>query len=208
MDLTLYSKYQEALFSKIDCIIDIGVSTGSFIYDSIAYFQDTTRVIGIDPLDYVEFKRWEKIEFHKIGIGLSCDVVDFYQSIDNVGSSTMVTEGIKTRIIQRRMDCFLKTEEIQGNLFVKLDTQGTEIDCLASFGEDIVRVRAIQIETWMKPYGNSGRYFDETIGLIDSLGFYVAEIFEPVYRSKDNMLGQVDLLCINKGESSYRDLDW
>ena len=208
MDLSVFSKYVDPMFLEIDSIIDIGVSDGQFLHNSVNYFPNVLRRIGIDPVDYPEYERWKAIEYHSFAVGPTCGLVDFYETIDRVGSSVFEASGKKRIVKQMRRDCFLKNEFELVKMFVKLDTQGTEIECLKSFGLKLGQVRAVQIESWMKPYGGFGRYFEDTISEIGKLGFFVVEIFDALNRPKDGRLGQVDLLCLNKQDKTFTDLDW
>lgn len=210
MNLNIYKNYKESVLDQIEIIVDIGVSDGAFIHQSAKYFNSNVRRIGIDPIIYDDFPRWEAIDYHEFAVGSTCGVVDFYESANKVESSKFEIKGKRRRVQQRRMECYLTEQQIpiSAKIFVKIDTQGADIECLESFGKYLPFIKGLQIEAWMKPYGGTGKYFADTIRAIDELGFYVAEFLDPLNRAKDSRLGQIDLFCLNKIDSTYFDLDW
>ena len=208
MNLASYESYKSSVLEEIDTIVDIGVSNGVFLNSSAQFFKNVKRRIGIDPIPYLDSKRWDLVEYFDFAVGEKCGQVDFYKAKDSVGSSLNPVEGDRCSVVSHRMDCFIESNDVSGNLFVKLDTQGSEIECLNSFGIYLERVSAFQIECSMKSFGGFGLNFADTIRKIDELGFYVSEIFDHLIRPKDGQLGQVDLLCLNKNRIEYQDLDW
>ena len=209
MDLSLYELYKTEILSKVTLVLDIGVSDGVFLNRSAKYFSGNPRRIGIDPVTYKDFDRWSAIEFYEFAVSSKCGEVGYFVSEDKVGSSINNTFGNK-RVPSKRIDCFFEEIQIQRfeNIFVKLDTQGSEIDCLKSLGPYLEDVSAIHVESWLKPFGGAGKYFANTIQELDELGFFVCEIIDPLRRLKDSKLGQIDLLCLRKNSKLYYDLEW
>jgi len=209
MDLSVYELYKSEVLNKVSLILDIGVSDGVFLIQSEKYFGGNPRRIGIDPIIYGEYERWNAIEFYEFAVSTDCGMVDYFVTDDKVGSSISSTYG-NVRVPAKRIDCFFGEIQVgrYENIFVKLDTQGTEISCLESLGAYLDDVSAIHIESWLKPFGGAGKYFADTIKELDGLGFFVVEIIDPLRRHKDSKLGQIDLLCLRKNNPLFFDLDW
>ena len=209
MDLSVYKLYKSEILSKISLVLDIGVSDGVFLNRSAEYFSGGPRRIGIDPIIYADFERWDAIEFYEFAVSSKCGEVSYFISEDKVGSSINSTYG-NIKVPSKRIECFFAEIQVQRfeNIFVKLDTQGSEIECLESLGPYLEDVSAIHIESWLKPFGGAGKYFAKTIQELDDLGFFVCEIIDPLRRVKDSKLGQVDLLCVRKNSELYYDLEW
>ena len=209
MDLSVYELYEVEILSEISLVLDIGVSDGVFLNRSAKHFSGNPRRIGVDPIIYNDFEKWESVEFYEFAVSSKCGEVNYFVSEDKVGSSINSSYGNKM-VPSKRIDCFFEEIQVQRfeNIFVKLDTQGSEIDCLKSLGPYLEDVSAIHVESWLKPFGGAGKYFANTIQELDELGFFVCEIIDPLRRLKDSKLGQIDLLCLRKNSKLYYDLDW
>jgi hypothetical protein len=59
MDLSVYELYEVEILSKISLVLDIGVSDGVFLNRSAKHFSGNPRRIGVDPIIYNDFERWE-----------------------------------------------------------------------------------------------------------------------------------------------------
>jgi hypothetical protein len=209
LDLNIYEPYKKEILSSVTTVIDIGVSDGVFLNRSAKYFPDGIRRIGIDPIVYSDYPRWKEVEYYHFAVTNKCGITDFYETEDKVGSS-INNFASNSSVDSKRMECFLTELNLvqNENFFVKLDTQGSEFECLWSFGELLGSVIGIQIEVWLKPFGGVGQYFSTAIAELDRLGFYVCEIFDPVLRPTAKKLGQVDLFCLRKSHVSFLELEW
>jgi hypothetical protein len=199
--------YQE-LLSNVNVLVDIGVSDGRFIDQTKPLFPSVERVIGIDPIE--EYQRVCDFEYVEALIGEKCKEVEFSISADLFTSSKLYP-GVRSKSLnQRRMDCLLDSLEIDNELvlFVKIDTQGSDLECLSSFGRYLEAISLVIVEVQMKPFAIGMDYFSESISKISALGFEVCEFLNPINRARDSTLGQIDLLLAPRDSRIMRDLKW
>ena len=107
MNIENIVRYKKEL-ATITNLIDIGCSDGAFSYKLVSYFENFERIVGIDPIDYPEFPKWEKMEFYKNAVGPECKQIDFFKSDFIQESSISLGKGELMKIPQKRMDCFLE----------------------------------------------------------------------------------------------------
>lgn len=200
--------YAEIALQEVSVLIDIGVSDGRFVLSSRNLFPRLSRVVGIDPID--EYPRTTEFEYVKGVIGTKCQSIDFSISEDLFTSSKLYQGVRSSEVNQYRMECLLERLGVKSNqcIFVKIDTQGTDIECLSSFGKYLGSISMAILEVQMKPFASGMKYFSESVNEISKLGFEVCDFSNPVNRSFDSTLGQIDLFIAPKGSELVKNIKW
>ena len=200
--------YQDKNFEDISVLIDIGVSDGRFIQASHELFPTISRVIGVDPID--EYSHLTEFEYIKALIGSKCNEVPFSVSEDLFTSSKLYGDERTINAKQMRMDCLLDELNIDKNqsFFVKIDTQGSDLECLQSFGTYIKCIKMALVEIQMRPYSEGMHFFSQSVLEISRMGFEVIEVLNPLFRNFDGSLGQLDLLIVPKSSKILESTKW
>lgn len=207
LDSKLKNTYQSVI-DEITVIVDVGVSDGRFIANFRNIFPKCKRFIGIDPLDL--YDKVTDFEFVKGLIGRECSEVDFNVAADLFTSSKLYLGESRIISQQYRLDCLLEGLSVSKSekIFLKLDTQGMDIECLESAIGYLDCVTLALIEVQMRPYSEGMLYFSESISRLKELNFEVCEILNPINRSLDDSLGQIDLLIAPKNSSIFESSSW
>ena len=99
----------------------------------------------------------------------------------------------------RRLDSALgalEDERIHGNLYLKLDTQGFDLEVVRGAPATLSRVRALQTEISMQPlYVNAPSYHD-ALEELTQRGFAVTGMF-PVVRDRSMRVVEFDCVMVN-----------
>lgn len=101
-------------------------------------------------------------------------------------------EGL-TEVPATSIDHEAKSLSLKGPFAVKLDTHGTEVDILDGARETLKETALICIETYAF-FGQ--KRFPEMLLHLQSLGFRVADIAEPLFRPSDAALWQLDFYLL------------
>jgi hypothetical protein len=201
------SIYSDAILRNIQVVIDIGVSDGRFISATRELFP-LARLICKDQID--DYQNITDFEYENGLIGNKCEVSSFSVASD-LFTSSQLYPGIRSIQAQQfRMECLLRDMGIAigSEIFVKIDSQGMDLICLRSFGEYLPYITLAIIEIQMKPYTPGMKYFTDSIAEISELGFEVCEFLNPINRSLDSSLGQIDLLIAPKTSKMMEDIRW
>jgi FkbM family methyltransferase len=199
---------------KIDCVVDAGAHLGQFgrlvracgYEGEIVSFEPVLAVFAAltktccsgDP-------RWQA---HRIALGShdGSGVVnvarstDFSSVLEPNGYSLAEFRGFtavenRERVAMRRLDA-VAAEYVPGaagRIFLKVDTQGSELEVLRGAEETLRRVAAVQVELSMKPLYKGMPRYHEVAAHLDARGFEPTGFF-PV--SRDGELRLIDVDCV------------
>ena len=123
------------------------------------------------------------------------------------GSSVLseVTGFARTQraLPMRRLDGLLEPLDLQGPLFVKIDTQGFEIEILRGAGEILRKTEAALLETSLLEFNEGAPSINEVIAFMQERDFVPFDICELHRRASDQVLFQCDILFV-KTDSALR----
>jgi len=203
--LALYSKL---VLNNTTVLVDIGVSDGRFISASDHLFPNVHTKIGIDPI--ASYERVTDFCYVQAIVGASCTAVNFNITSDLFTSSKLYSGERSEKVQQFRLDCLLQQSQITNNekIFLKIDSQGMDIECLESAGNYLNSIDLVLLELQMKPYAAGMNFFSESVQRLNKLGYEPCEFLDPIDRSLDGTLGQIDLLVARKDSIVFSDLRW
>lgn len=101
------------------------------------------------------------------------------------------------KLVGRRLDTLASSLGWRMPDFLKLDTQGSELDILHGCGDVLSGVKAIQIEMSLADYNAGAPTFRETLDALDDYGFRPYDLFDPLYHGKGRLM-QIDALFVRK----------
>ena len=128
------------------------------------------------------------------------DAVTFFEM--GTGSSVLseVTGFARTQraLPMQRLDGLLEPLALEGPLFVKIDTQGFEIEILKGAEQILRKTEAALLETSLLEFNEGAPSINEVIAFMDERDFVPFDICELHRRASDQVLFQCDILFVKK----------
>ena len=202
---------------EIDCVVDVGAHLGQFgqLLRSIGYegeivsFEPVLPVFAALAKTAKDDGRWQA---HRLALGSedgtaelnvpeATDFASFLRpndfSLAEFGGHTAVerTEQVPVRRLDGVVGEYVPAE---ARLFLKLDTQGWELEVLGGAAKTLERVAALQVELSFQPLYEGTPRAAEVRRFLAEQGFAVAGFFT-VARDKDLRLIEADCVMIRHG---------
>lgn len=198
-------KFYLSIKDKINSIFDVGCK-----YDS-SYLDFTKEVHYFDPVSkYVDELKTKPnnnsvSHFNAFGLGnenASRDYYPLYEAFyDRVVSCGASDKANKIVLHIRRGLDYVTENKVTSIDFLKIDTEGHELEVLKGFGDFLTNIKIIQFE-----YG--GTYLDSNIRLIDVINYlsergfhkftYITDNGYNVLTNFDDTFSYSNIVCVNK----------
>lgn len=206
-------------FLKIDCVLDVGANTGQyhdFLRDKVGYqglivsFEPVSRNVAILQQRRHDDPRWE-IVGHALGRSrgslpihvMKSDQFSSFLTPDNsaVPEFNGLNEASHTEIVAvHRLDEILpELQQSHGfrNVYLKLDTQGFDLEVLAGASAILPNISALQSEaSIINIYEGMPGYMD-TIRHLNNSGFDISGLY-PISRDPGMRLIEFDCVMVNR----------
>jgi FkbM family methyltransferase len=204
-DFGLFFKHLKSLGFDIRTVIDVGVAFGTPpIYRA---FPDAKYFL-VEPVAECrpvleKLKQRLDAEYFLVAAGAENGEVTFNVHDDVSGSSLYsqtegkALDGQARSVPMRRLDSLLP-ETLQHPVFLKVDTQGAELEVLKGLGKRIVEIDLLVLETTMMPLRHGIPQFADIIRFCDDAGFAVYDMLEGHMRALDGALAQIDVAFVRK----------
>lgn len=201
----LFFKHLKSLGFEAQTVIDVGVAFGTpAIYSAFP----RARYFLIEPvaecLPTLEgLKQKLNAEYFLIAAGAENGEVTFNVHDDISGSSLYPQaegremDGEARTVPMKRLDAILPTK-LEHPVFLKIDTQGAEIEALRGLGDRIKEIDLLILETTMMPMRHGIPQFSDIVRFCDDAGFAVYDVLEGHTRALDGALAQIDLAFVRK----------
>lgn len=200
MDRLPQARYLQRLFREfgVTGIIDVGANEGQyhdFIRREVGY---AGPILSIEPIpglaaglrDRVHGDAAWRVEQQAMGAApgtLSFNVTagsQFSSFLAPIASTesmffgqNVVTEAIPVTV-ERLDDLIARHADFLGpRVYLKLDTQGFDLEALKGLGARTDRIVALQSETSVRPIYDAMPSYRESIAFIESLGYTISQIF-------------------------------
>lgn len=195
----------------IDCILDVGANLGQF-YDLLRAEVDFQGpVLSFEPV-----RRYAEGLKARAAREPNWTVFDFALGCANESAAINVTSspGLSSFLLPIQEDLVTHTEVVQiktvdsifeglardHNIhapYLKLDTQGFDLEVMKGATNSIRQFRALQTEASVRPgYGGMPTYL-QTIEHLSQVGFEISAMF-PVWHDKALRLVEFDLVVTNR----------
>ncbi|MDR3466930.1 MAG: FkbM family methyltransferase [Xanthobacteraceae bacterium] len=142
----------------------------------------------------------------EIGASLCCELLgadDGAEVVFNVmesGSSVLNERSPLDRVVEkrrlRRLDAL--PLDIAGNIFLKIDTQGYELEVLKGAEHLLPHINAILLEVAIIEINEGAPLLHEVLAFLKSLGFVTYDILEIHRRPLDRAMNQIDILFVRE----------
>jgi hypothetical protein len=191
-----YSKYEDDLRSKVDVVVDVGASDGSWWTRHKGFFKPGVTLLSIEPLDIYMGHPSGILE--RCLVGASCGDGNIFVA-DDLYSSSVSLDSKAIEVLSmptHTLECLLEKHGIdrtQG-LFIKTDVQGGDVTALLSAGSYLGSLVAGQCELQMYPYNSDMCGFVDSAIKLGEANLAILEFMDPLDRPFDNRLGQIDVL--------------
>jgi FkbM family methyltransferase len=132
-------------------------------------------------------------------LGADNDVVVAYNVMES-GSSVLSERSPLDRVVERRglrrLDSIVG--EIEGPAFLKIDTQGYELEVLKGSMSILGKIEAILLEVAIIEINEGAPLLHEVLAHMKSTGFVTYDLLEIHRRPLDQALNQIDILFIRE----------
>lgn len=201
----LFFKHLKSLGFEVKTIIDVGIAFGtSSIYDAFprAKYFLVEPVAECRPV-LEELKKRLDAEYFLVAAGAENGEITFNVHDDISGSSMYsqvegkAFDGEARPTPMRRLDSLLP-ETLEHPVFLKVDTQGAELEVLKGLGSRIGEIDLMILETTMMPVRHGIPQFADIVRFCDDAGFAVYDVLEGHMRALDGALAQIDLAFVRK----------
>ncbi len=196
---------------QIDCVIDVGAHRGDYgsFLRAAGYGGP---IVSFEPVEksYLELSRnsagdpaWSidrialgsRDETREIGVGSSTDLSSF-RAFSRFGEEVFAEQGrIEHRepVQVRRLDSVLPDVVPAGvrRIFLKLDTQGWDVEALQGATGCLDRIVGLQLEASARPIYEGMPTYLEALGYATSLGFELTDAV-PVVRDRRHRVIEFD----------------
>lgn len=201
---------------SIDVVLDVGANTGGFgkmlrkggYQGHIVSFEPVKRSYDVLNMHAKNDRLWTVLNY-ALGAEQSELTInvpkadDFSSFLDVTTSAKEIWSDVFTSVDKETVqvecldDVFPGIEEdLAGchNIFLKMDTQGYDLEVLKGAREVIKRIRGLQSEISMIPIYQGMPDYIESLTLFRQKGFELTGLY-PVSRNKDNLL-VVEMDCV------------
>lgn len=181
-------------------VIDVGASNGSWSLATMRVFPDAA-FLAVEPLR----ERAAELETIKASIPrfdfASCvageeDGGTVTMAVtDDLNGSTVDGVGGESRTVPvRSIDALVREKGLRGPFLLKLDTHGFELPILAGATETLRESSVVIMEVYAFQITPHALRFHEMCSHMEGLGFRCYDIADPLLRTHDKALWQMDLL--------------
>lgn len=211
-EVSITLAHLKSILQKVN-VYDIGANSGAWTKalqrknNDIGFFLFEANQIHEDKLR-------ETGNYYKIVVLSDKEkCVDFY-STGGTGDSYFKENSCLYHGVQSRkektltLDSVVKSEGIPLPDFIKIDTQGSEIDILKGAEGCMLNARAILLECPIYPYNQGAPVMSEYVSFLLSHGFYPSRcseihIIQGVFSQIDIIFLKEDVICQLKGSLNF-----
>ena len=201
---------------KIDCVLDVGANAGQyydFLRSEVGYHG---RVVSFEPIPALvqalrarnRDRAWTICDYalgaepavRPFNVMTKSEFSSFlepdHSHVDDFTTANRIRDRIEVTV--RRLDAALADLGVSAQrIFLKLDTQGYDLEVLNGIGDDLKRIAAIAIETSVRPIYHGMPDYLTALGVLDDLGFDLSGMF-PVTRDASQRLVEIDCVSLNR----------
>ena len=203
----------------IDCVFDVGANLGQF-YDLlrteigwkglVLSFEPARKYADILNSRCLGESNWRVFDY-ALGHESGSATINITQSpglnsflaprTDQVGGFWKSDSVLHTEVVQvRTLDgvfAELQRQYAFSSPYLKIDTQGFDLEVIRGAGEALREVRAMQTEASVKPIYEGQPIFIESLEYLGRLGFEISGMF-PVTRDRALRLIEFDCIMVNR----------
>jgi FkbM family methyltransferase len=201
---------------QVDCVLDVGANAGQyydFLRTEVGY---RGRVVSFEPIPSLVHalrarnrdRNWticncalgSEPAVRTFNVMAKSEFSSFlepdHSKVDEFTTANRVRDRIDVTV--RRLDAVLGELEVSAQrIFLKLDTQGYDLEVLGGIGDALERIAAISIEASVRPIYQGMPDYLTALGVLDDLGFDLSGMF-PVTRDAAQRLIEIDCVGVRR----------
>jgi FkbM family methyltransferase len=159
-----------------------------YLFEASNYYKERLQNTGLDFF----------IELLSDEVGKEVDFYDSTASGESYYKENTIwnINFIPKKILTNTIDNFVLTNNIPLPEFIKLDTQGSELDILKGASDTMKNVKVILTEMPIIEYNEGAPDIQEYLNYFDKAGFYPMNLEQAHHL--DNVLVQIDIVFLRK----------
>jgi len=195
----------------IKTVVDIGASDGKWSLMCMQHFPEASY-LAVEPLvERQPSLQCKKLSFPNFDYALcvagAVDGQDVNLNVtpDFDGSTVDAASSASARTcVTRTIDSLLKERGLAGPYLLKFDTHGYEIPILSGASRTLAETTGIILETYNFQIASTAVRFPGMCSHMETLGFRVADIADPMLRTRDEIFWQMDVLFLKAEEDVFQ----
>jgi FkbM family methyltransferase len=210
---------------EVNCVLDVGANTGQFVDRLRRELGYRGHVASFEPARAAYEQLTRRLEHDASWRGFRCALgrehgtaeLNLFTPDNSLNSMLQPSAFGSDRFAALRLEPRKETVEVrrlddvfadavrpltEPVTFLKLDTQGFDIEVLHGATGVLGRIAALVTELPVQPIYEGMPSLVDALGNLDELGFEVTGMF-PVTRDRDG-LGAVEFDCVLRARSTYR----
>ncbi len=218
IEIRLYNMYSSEFlhlekllsYNRIETIIDVGANIGQYAMN-IRGAGYKGRIISFEPLSaaYKQLiknsrKDAEWIVADRMALGDEDGEIEINVSANSISSSVLpimeshiraAKESVyisKELVTIKRLDSVSTGLDLKGNIFIKIDVQGFELDVLKGASKLLEKTKGLQLELSLTELYEGQILMEDMIKHVESLGFELHTIFPAFIDESSGRLLQTD----------------
>ena len=198
------------LVPEVASVIDVGAASGQWTRRSLRHFQRARHLL-IEPLVEREPElralqaEFPGIEIVTSALGETSGETSFHVSADLDGSGIYDGPSTTSRTVPlTTLDAAVARHALPGPYLVKLDTHGFELPILRGATRTLESASLLLIEAYNFQLTAGCLRFHELCTWLESHGFRVCDLIEPLRRPGDALLWQMDLTFARSDHPAFR----
>lgn len=209
---TLEAAFRRLKSRQIDVgsVIDVGASNGCWTRALMPHFPQARYLCveaqAVHEPELLDFAaKNDNVEIALAAAGDREGAIHF-DAADPFGGAA--SEAPLTRngitVPMTTIDAEVSRRNLQPPYLIKLDTHGFEMPILAGAVQTLKHTNVLVIEVYNFDIAPSTMRFPELCVRLEAQGFRCADLFDVMYRPKDNTLWQMDLVFIRSDRAEFR----
>jgi FkbM family methyltransferase len=192
-------------------VVDVGAAVGRWTRKALKYFPDA-RYLLIEPLEErrpsLEALRQQhpKVEFTIAAAGdrVGTATLNIAEDLDGSGIYPGRSGPGRTRDVPlTTIDAEIAARALPPPYFLKLDTHGFELPILTGAAQTLRQTAMIVVEAYNFQLSEGSLRFHEMCAHLETLGFRSVDLADPMLRSHDDLLWQLDIVFLPATSSSF-----
>ncbi len=200
----------------VNTILDVGANIGQYAKEAIRHGYKG-EIHSFEPIPEVfeqlasKARGHSKWKVYPLGVGskeedilmnISENLVS--SSVLKVGEASLSAES-STRIVRQQkikvttLDLFIHDRDLKGEILLKLDIQGYEMEALRGALKSLPSIKLIQAELSFTQLYEGGPLFDEVIGFLKEHAYEVFAIVPGFRDDRSGRMLQADGIFVKKG---------
>lgn len=198
---------------KINTVIDIGASNGMWSKEVMPTYPQANYFL-IEANSYHEnnlknfAKRHSNVDYIIAAAGDTVGEIYFDTSSPFGGIASHEKRENFVAVPVITIDSLVKDKNLQGPFIVKLDTHGFEVPILEGATETLKEAEFVILEVYNFHIAKGSLLFHEMCEYMLKKGFRTIGLVDRLYRPKDNVLWQFDLVFAKETRTEFQDNDY